>query len=126
MSAAILNQGATAMRDALRGTAGNYITGVGVSTANDAFSAAQTVIDPTVGTNYMAAATSFTVIDFQTVDVHLTVASGNITGNLWTLSLMKGTTRTDALTRTVRTASIGVQAGDSYDLAIRYQVQDNS
>jgi len=114
------------MRDALRGTAGNYITGVGVSTATDAFVKTQTAIDPTAGTNYMAAATSFTVIDYQTVDVHLTVASGNITGNIATLSLMKGTTRTDALTRTVRTATIGVQSGDSYDLAIRYVVQDNS
>lgn len=37
-----------------------------------------------------------------------------------------GTVGTDTISRTVRTLGIGVESGDTYTLAVRGQVQDNS
>lgn len=127
MPAAILDQGKTNIRDAIRGVAANAITHVGVSTATDAFVAAQTAIDPTAGTNLIKAAT-FTVVAFDTLDCTISInGTTEFTGlSIRTISVLKGATRTDVISRSVRTVGIGVQAGDTFTIGVRYQVQDNS
>lgn len=127
MPAAILDQGKTIIRDALRGVVGNFITHVGLSTASDAFAAGQTVLDPTAGTNLIKAA-AFTVIAFDTLDCTITVnGDTELTGaTIRTIGLLKGATRSDVISRSVRSAGIGVQAGDSFTIGVRYTVQDNS
>ena len=127
MPASILDIGKTSLRDAMRGVAGTFVSHVGVSTASDAFAAAQTALDPTVGTNLIKAAT-FTVVAFDTLDCTMTVnGTTEFTGlSIRTIGLLKGATRTDVISRSVRTAAIGVQAGDSFTVGVRYQVADNS
>lgn len=127
MAAAILDQGKTNIRDAIRGLAGNAVSHVGVSTATDAFAANQTAIDPTAGTNLIKAAT-FTVVAFDTLDCTISISGTTEFTNstIRTISILKGATRTDVISRSVRTAGIGVQAGDTFTIGVRYQVADNS
>lgn len=123
MSAALLNQGITDVRTAIT----DKVTHVGVSTASDAFVASQTAIDPTPGTNLIKAATK-TVIDFQTVDFTMSInGTTEFTGSsIGTISILKGATRTDAMSRTVRAQGIGVAAGDTFTVGIRVKVTDQS
>jgi len=124
---AIVDQGKTFLRDAIRGVAGNAVTHVGISTASDAFAAAQTALDPTAGTNLIKAAT-FAVVAFDTLDATMSVnGSTEFTGLIIrTIGMLKGATRTDVISRSVRTAGLGIQAGDSFTIGVRYQVADNS
>ena len=127
MPAAILDIGKTNIRDAIRGVAGNAVTHVGISTASDAFAAAQTALDPTAGTNLIKAA-AFAVVAFDTLDATISVnGTSEFTGlTIRTIGMLKGALRTDVISRSVRTAGIGVQSGDSFVIGIRYQVADNS
>lgn len=133
MAAAILTQGKVAFQRALRGTAGNAVTHLGFSTASDAFVKTQTAIDPTAGTNVFKAATfaDVTVTDTNdsfdaTATIDGSVDTTLVGLSIRTISLQKGATRTDALTRSVRTAGIGVEATDVYTISVRATSQDNS
>ena len=126
MTAAILNQGETVIRDAVK----TVLTNVGVATDQTAFSAAQTALDPAnagAGFLLIKAATQANV-DFQTVDYTMTInGTSEFTGlQIWTIGLLNGAARTNAVSRTVRTVSIGVQTGDSFTIGVRAQHQDNS
>lgn len=142
MAAAILNQGKTAIRDALK----SLITHVAVSDDTAAFVATQTAINPTVGatSTHVEAATD-TDVDGNTFDstITLTGASEFTDKSIFTIGVTKGlgirsgagtgthtgagnTTGTDTLTRSVRTLGIGVQSGDTFTIGVRVQVQDNS
>lgn len=122
--AAILNQGKTAIRDQLK----TLITYVGVSTDDTAFSATQTAIDPSAAGTNLIKSSSETNVDDYTFDAQITIdGDSEFTDNsINTISILDGSTRTDALTRSVRTQAIGVQAGDSFTIGVRVQVQDNS
>jgi len=127
MAAAILDQGKTNIRDAIRGVAGNAVSHVAVSTASDAFAANQTAYDPTAGTNLIKAAT-FTVVAFDTLDCTISInGTTEFTGlSIRTIGMGKGPLRTDAISRSVRSVGIGTQAGDTFTIGVRYQVADNS
>lgn len=130
MSAAILDQGKTNLRDALRGVAGNFISHVGLATDATVFAANQTTVDPANAgaANLLIKAATFTVVDASTIDALISVdGTTELTGKqIATISLCKGATRTDAITRSVRSQTIGVQAGDVFNVGARYAVQDNS
>lgn len=123
MAATILNQGVTAIRDAIA----TKVSHVGISTASDAFSASQTAIDPTAGTNLIKASIEANV-DFQTVDCTMTVTGATeFTGlTIRTTAILSGSTRTDAMSRTVRSVGIGVLSGDVFTIGVRVKVTDQS
>ncbi len=121
---AILDIGKTAYRDAIAGITSH----VGVSTDSTAFAVAQTAIDPAAaGTNLIKAATK-TNVDASTFDATMSISgSTEFTGlTIRTIAAHNGALRTNVLTRTVRSAGIGVQAGDVFTIGVRQQVQDNS
>lgn len=126
MAAAILNQGQTVIRDGVK----TVITHVGLATDNTAFSATQTALDPANGgsSNLLIKAATKTNVDFQTVDYTITVDGTTELTNktIFTIGICSGSTRTDAMTRSVRTQGIGVQAGDSFTIGIRVKNEDNS
>lgn len=123
---ALLDRGRTAIRDQLM----TLITNVGVTSDNTAFAAAQTAIDPAgdVAANRLIKASAETIVDASTFDATMSInGDTEMTGKtIWTIAMMNGATRTDPLTRTVRTAGIGVQAGDVFTVGARVTVQDNS
>lgn len=124
MPAAILNQGRTAIRDSLK----TLITHVGVSTDATAFLATQTAINPSgAGTNLIKASTEADV-DAFTFDAQISInGDTEFTGqNIATISVLNGSAASNALTRTLRTQTIGVQAGDLFTVGVRVQAQDNS
>ncbi len=121
---AILNQGKTKIRDQIAAA----VTHVGLSTDSTAFAATQTALDPAAaGTNLIKAATKANV-DAETFDATISVnGSTEFTGlTIRTIGAQQGATRTDVMTRSVRTAGIGVQAGDTLTIGVRLSVQDNS
>lgn len=122
----LLDRGKTAIRDQLK----TLITHVGVTQDNTAFGAGQTVIDPAgdVAANRLIKASAEADVDLATFDATMTINGDTEMTNktIWTISVLNGATRADPLTRTVRTQGIGVQAGDSYTVGARVQVQDNS
>lgn len=124
--AALLTQGRTAIRDSLK----TLISHVGIATDQTAFSAAQTALDPANGGsgNYLIKASTEANVDGDTFDATMTVnGDTEFTGKtIWTIGVLNGSTRTDALSRTVRSQGIGVQAGDSYTVGVRVKVEDNS
>lgn len=129
--AAILDQGKQAIRDSLK----TLVTHVGVAVDSTAFSAAQTVLDPAgdVSADRLIKASSEANVDGNTFDATITIDGTTELTNksIHTIALMNGSTRTAALSRTVRQAAgpdlgIGVIAGDSHTVGIRVQVQDNS
>lgn len=142
MSAAILNQGKTSLRDAWK----SLVTHVCISDDNTAFSGAHTGINPAAGaTSTHVEATTDTDVDGNTFDSTITIdGNSEFTGkNIYAIGLAKGfgvrsatgaggthtgggTVGTDTLTRAVRTLAIGVQAGDLFNLGVRSQAQDNS
>lgn len=122
MAAAILDQGFTAIRDALK----TLVTHVGISTNSTAFSAAQTELNPGgTGTNIIKASSEANV-DGATFDASATVTSADGTGSFRTVGILDGAAATDVISRSVRTNGIGIDAGDSYVVTVRVSVQDNS
>lgn len=126
MPAAILNQGQTVIRDAVKAVTSH----VGVATDQTAFSATQTELDPAnagAGERLIKAATKVDV-DFQTEDYTITIdGDSEFTGlQIWTIGILDGATRADVMTRTVRSLSIGVQAGDTFTVGVRLTHEDNS
>lgn len=105
----------------------SLITHVGVSTDNTAFADGQTELDPTPGTNLILAASN-TNVDADTDDYTINVTSGNFGGNtIFTIGAMDGATRTDNISRSVRTNGIGVESsGDDFTVGVRISVSDQS
>lgn len=124
MAAAILNQGRTAIRDALK----TLISHIVVSTDSTAFSATQTTANPSgAGTNIIKASTGVDV-DAFTFDAQINISGDTeFTGlNINTIAPANGNAAANALARVVRTNPIGVQAGDVFTVGVRVQVQDAS
>lgn len=124
MPAAILNQGRTAIRDSLK----TLITHVGVSTDSTGFLATQTSLNPSgTGTNLIKTSTEADV-DFSTFDATMTIdGSTEFTGLIInTIGVLSGSAASNALTRSVRSVGIGVQAGDTFTIGLRIAVADNS
>jgi hypothetical protein len=124
MALAILNQGKTAIRDALK----TLITHVGITTDGTAFAATQTALNPSgSGTNLIKAATK-TDVDANTFDAQMSIDGTTEFTNqtINCISIQNSSAASNALTRVVRTAGIGVQSGDAFTIGVRVQVQDNS
>lgn len=122
MPSAILDQGKTAIRDALK----TLVTHVGISTDATAFSIAQTRLDPTgSATNIIKTSTEVNV-DIATFDASVTVTGADGTGVFRTVGLLSGAASTNALTRSVRTNGIGIDVGDTFTITVRATVEDNS
>ena len=142
--AAILNQGKTSIRDSLK----TLVTHIVVSDDGQAFAAGDTGINPAAGSTstHVEAATDADV-DASTFDSTITITGASeFTGkSIMAIGLAKGTAirqatgsggthtgggtvGTDTLSRSVRSAGlgIGIQSGDTATLSIRVQVQDNS
>lgn len=123
---AILNQGETVVRNAVKGV----VSHVGVATDATAFNAAQTVLDPAGGgaANRLIKAAVKTDVDFQTEDYTITVdGTTEMTGKtIFTIGVLSGATTETAMTRSVRTQGIGVQAGDSFTIGVRLKHEDNT
>lgn len=123
---AILNQGKTAIRDSLK----TLVTNVGVATDQTAFAATQTELDPANGgaANLLIKASTAADVDTSTFDATMTInGDTEFTGKtIWTIGVLNGPLRTNALTRSVRSQGIGVQAGDSFTIGVRVTVEDNS
>lgn len=126
MAAAILTEGKTEIRNALK----TLVTHIGLSTDTTAFNVAQTELDPAnVGaSNNLIKASAEADVDAFTFDATITVdGTTELTGKaVATISLMYGATRTSPISRTVRSQTIGIQAGDSFTIGIRVTVEDNS
>lgn len=144
MPAAILDQGKTAIRDALK----SLVTHVVVSDDTAVFSGSQTGINPTAGatSTHVEAATD-TDVDGSTFDSTITITGASeFTGKVInSIGVAKGTgirsatgsggthtgggtVGTDTISRSVRSAGlgIGVQSGDTHVIGVRTAVQDNS
>lgn len=126
MAAAILNQGKTAIRNSLK----TLVTHVGLSTDATAFAGTQTALNPSgSGTNLIKACTNAdSGTNNDQFDATITVnGTTEFTGLVInTISIQNGSAASNALTRSVRTAGIGVQAGDLFTIGARVLVQDNS
>ncbi len=124
--AAILNQGLTALRDATK----VKVTHVGVATDASVFAAAQTVLDPAGGgaANRLIKAKAQADVDFQTADFTMTIDGTTEMTNktIFTIGVLQGAATADAMTRSVRTQGIGVQAGDAFTLGVRMKSEDNT
>lgn len=122
MPAALLTQGRTAIRDALK----TLVSHVGIATDSTAFAAGQTTLNPSgAGTNIIKPSTEVDV-DASTFDASISVSSADGTGLFRTVGVLNGAAAANALSRSVRTNGIGIDAGDSYTIAVRAAVQDNS
>lgn len=142
MSASILDQGKTAIRNALK----TLITHLCVSDDNTAFSSAHTGINPAAAatSTHVGAATD-TDVDASTFDSVITISGATqFTGKIiYAIGVAigtairsatgaggthtgGGTVGTDLLSRAVRSLGIGVQSTDTFNLGVRTQVQDNS
>lgn len=122
---AILNDGLTAIRDVI---ATSLVTHVGVSTDQTAFAATQTELSPDAGAVDLIKLATSVAQDFQTTDYTIEIDGDTEFTNqtIWTIGLGEGGLSSDALTRTVRSQGIGVQAGDSFTIGVRLKVEDNS
>lgn len=123
MALAILNQGKLAIRNSLK----TLITHGAVTTDGTAFNLTQTTVNPGGGTNLIKAATN-TDVDNNTFDSQISIdGTTEFTGlSIATICALNGAAATNALTRVVRTGTIGVQSGDLFTIGSRVQVQDNS
>ena len=122
MSAALLTQGSTAIRDALK----TLVSHVGIATDTTAFSAAQTAMNPAGGGTNIIKASTEADVNATTFDASATITSADGTGSFRTVSILNGSAVGNALSRSVRTNGIGIDAGDSYTVTVRVAVQDNS
>ena len=142
MALSILQQGKTAIRDALKA----LTTHIVVSDDNDAFDINDAGINPAAGSTstHVGAATK-TDVDANTFDATIEINGDTQFTNkeIFAVGSAKGlgvrsaagsggqhtgggTVGTDTLTRSVRALSIGVQAGDVFTLGVRKRVEDNS
>lgn len=123
---AILDQGLTVIRDAIAGV----VSHVGVATDATAFAAGQTELDPAdVGaSNRLIKAATKANVDGTTFDATISIdGDSEMTDRtIFTIGALDGAARTDAMTRTVRSQGIGVQAGDTFTIGVRIQVEDNT
>lgn len=152
MPAAIVDNGKTAIRDRLKPNTGlpttGLVTHVAVSDDTTAFATGQNTVNPAVGTTSTHAETATNAdVDASTFDATITITgSTEFTGKVInTIALTKGVAArsastgthtgapltagtTDLLSRSVRSAGlgIGVQSGDTLVIGARVQVQDNS
>ena len=119
--AAFLQQGTTAIRDAVA----DVFTHVGVTDDDTAFNATQTALNPSGGDVFIAAATK-TDVDFATKDYAIQVTSADFGGRfINAIGIMTGNTASDAASRAVRELGIGVEsANDTFNLAVRLEHQD--
>lgn len=141
MSVAILNQGKTAIRDSLK----TLITHLAVSDDATAFSLTHTGINPDNAKSTHVETATGADVDGNTFDSSITItgASEFTDKSIFAIGVAKGlgirqasggtgthtgggVLGTDLLTRSVRTLGIGVQSGDTFTIAVRVQVQDNS
>lgn len=143
MALALLAQGKTAIRDSLK----TLVTHVCVSNDGGAFVITDTGINPAGGTtNTHVEASTDTDVDGNTFDASITITGTTefTNSSILAIGLAKGLgirqatgtgthtgggiVGTDTISRTVRAAGlgIGVQSGDTYTLAVRVAVQDNS
>lgn len=126
MAAAFLDQGKTAIRDSLK----VLVTHVGVSTDSTAFAGTQTRLDPSgTAVNLIKAASkadSGAAGDQFDATIVITGSAEFTNQTIRTIGVLKGGAPTDALSRSVRTAGIGVQAGDVFTIGARLKVEDNS
>lgn len=126
MAAAILTQGLTVIRDALKTT----LTNIGVATDATAFVVSQTALDPANAgaANLLIKTATNTNVDTQTYDATMTIdGTTEMTGKtIFTIGILNGALRTNAVSRSVRTQGIGVQTGDSFTIGIRVKTQDDS
>lgn len=124
MASSLLTQGLTAVRDSTK----TLVTHVGVATDQTAFSASQTALDPANGgaSNYLIKASTEANVDGVTFDATMSINGDSEFTNktIWTVGVLNGSARTNALSRTVRTQGIGVQAGDSFTIGVRVVVSD--
>lgn len=121
---AFLNQGLTDVRDALK----SKVTHVGVSTDQTTFAAGQSDLSPDAGATDLIKSATETNVDFQTVDFTISIDGDSEFTNqtIWTIGILKGATSGDAMSRSVRSQGIGVQAGDSFTVGVRAKAEDNS
>lgn len=128
MSAAILDQGKTAIRDSLK----TLLTHLVFATDSTAFAASQVVVNPSGAGTVLTKAATKTDVDGATFDMTATITGATEFTNaaIATIAAAKGTSVTgagrDTLTRTVRSQTIGVQSGDVFTVGARIAVQDNS
>lgn len=142
MSAALLNQGKTSIRDSLK----TLVTHIVIADDDTAFDATHTGINPNAtGTSTHVEAATDVDVDGNTFDSSITVTGATEFTNksIKAIGIAKGsairsatgsggthtgggTVGTDTLSRTVRALPIGVQDGDTYTITVRSQVQDNS
>lgn len=124
---ALLNQGKTQIRDTLK----TLVSHVGVSTDATAFAATQTTLNPGGGTNLIKTSTETNVTVASTddaFDATMTInGTSEFTGlSIRTVGLLNGSVAASCMLRRVRTAGIGVEAGDTFTIGIRLQVTDAS
>jgi hypothetical protein len=126
MATALPTKGLGKLRDAV----GAKTDHVGISTNSTAFSLSDTVINPGgTGTNLIKTSTVVNVAGSDTdVDVTMTVAGSTEFTDLqiWTISLLDGPNAADIISRYVRTVSIGVQAGDLFDIGARVGISEKT
>lgn len=126
---AIPASGRTRIRDAIKA----LVSHIGLATDQTPFNDSQTALDPAnagASDRYIAAATKVDV-DGNTFDASITInnrgANADFEGKtVYTIGAMTGSTRTDILSRTVRTLYIGLQDGDIATIGVRGEVQDTS
>lgn len=126
MADSIYTQGLTAARNSLK----TLVSHVGLSTDQTAFSLGQTAVDPANGgaSNLIIKASTEADVDATTFDATISINGDTEFTNktIFSISLMNGPTRTEALSRTVRSQGIGVQAGDNFTIGPRVAIEDNS
>lgn len=142
MSAALLTQGKTSIRDALK----TLVSHVVVSDDSAVFGVGNTGINPTAGsTSTHVEASTDSDVDASTADFTITInGASEMTGkSILSIGIAKGTAirqatgaggthtgggtvGTDTISRSVRTLGIGVESTDTYTLSVRAAVEDNS
>jgi hypothetical protein len=142
MPAAILNQGITSIRDAVK----SAFINLACSDDNTPFLATHTGINPAgAATSTIVKTATITNIDASTFEATITIFGNTEFTNkqIFAIGGSKGlgirqaagsggahtgggTVGNDQTTRTVRTFYIGVEAGDIFTVGIRVKGQDNS
>lgn len=124
MALAFLNQGLTGIRDGLKTT----YPQIGLATDSTAFAATQTRLNPSAAGAVLIKAATFTDLSPTsyrgTITINGTTEFTNQTIN--TVGICKTTDPTTAGSRSVRTAGIGVQAGDTFTIGVEISVSDVS
>lgn len=145
MAAAILDQGQTAIRDAVK----SLVTHVAITDDTTAFSGAHTGINPGAAatSTWVKVTAAETNVDFQTVDYTISIDGSteftnkviNAIGVAKGLGVRQATgaggthgggsvVGTDAISRSLRGAGLGwgIQAGDVVTVGVRAKHEDNS